>query len=186
MTIFRIRTSICALGLLALGAAQAQAQAQAQTPAQTQAQTPGQDSAGRIGFVATERLYAESKLAKAADSRIAAQFSLRDKDNRETLARLKKLSEKFDGEAANLDVPERTRRAREVMDLDKEVQRLDQAYRDDLQERKNYERSRIAERAYALIVQFAEQEKIDVVFRDALWSRPGIDITDNILRQLDR
>ena len=72
------------------------------------------------------------------------------------------------------------------MELDKEVQRQDQAYRDDLQERKSYERSRIAERAYALIVQIAEQEKIDVVFRDALWSRPGIDITDQILRQLDR
>jgi len=186
VAIFRSRATIGALatglGLLALGAAGAQAQ----TPAQADAHTPPQASAGRIGFVATERLYAESKLAKAADIRIAAQFSLRDKDNRETLARLKKLSETFDGDAASLDAPERTRRAREVMELDKEVQRLDQAYRDDLQERKSYERARIAERAYALIVQIAEQEKIDVVFRDALWSRPGIDITDQILRQLDR
>lgn len=175
-----IRALAFGLGLLALGAPGARAEAPTPTPA------PSQDGAGRIGFVATERLYAESKMAKAADARIAAQFSGRDKDNRATLARLKKLSEKFDADAPSLDAPERTRRARAVMDLDKDMQRLDQAYRDDLAERKNYERARIAERAYALIVQVAEQEKIDVVFRDALWSRPSIDITDNILRQLDR
>lgn len=142
--------------------------------------------AQRIGFVATERLYAESKLAKAADARIVAEFSGRDKSNREMFDRLKKLSEKFDADAPGLAEPERTRRARAVLDLDKEMQRVDQAYRDDLTERKNYERARIAERAYALIGQIAEQEKIEVVFRDALWSRPGIDITDKILKQLDR
>ena len=156
------------LGVLALGAA---AGAQAQ---------------GRIGFVATERLYAESKLAKAADARIVAQFSSRDQDNRETLARLKKLSEKFDADAPGLAEPARTRRARELMDLEKDMQRKSEIYRDDLAERKSYERARIDERAYALIVQIAEQEKIDVVFRDALWSRPGIDITDKILGQLDK
>ena len=97
-----------ALGLLALGAGGG-AQAQG--------------GPGRVGFVATERLYAESKLAKAADARIAAEFSGRDKANQEMFARLKKLSEKFDADAPDLAEPERTRRAREVLDLDKEMQR---------------------------------------------------------------
>jgi outer membrane protein len=145
-----------------------------------------QPGPGRIGFVATERLYAESKLAKAADARIVAEFSGRDKANREMFERLKKLSEKFDADAPGLVEPERTRRAREVLDLDKEMQRKDLAYREDLLQRKSEERARIAEKAYALIGRIAEQEKIDVVFRDALWSRPGIDITDKILKQLDQ
>ena len=170
------RTTIGALtvglGLLALGAA------------------PGalaQAGPGRIAFVATERLYAESKLAKAADARIAAEFSGRDKANREMFERLKKLSEKFDADAPGLADPERTRRAREVLDLDKEIQRKDLAYRDDLFQRKSEERARIAERAYTLIGQMAEQDKIDVVlFREALWTRPSIDITDKILKQLDQ
>lgn len=139
-----------------------------------------------LGVVATERLYAESKLAKKAEERIAAEFSGREKSNQEMFARLRQLSEKFEAEAAGLAEPERTRRAREVMDLDKEVQRKETAYRDDLLHRKSEERAHIAERAYALIGQIAEQEKIEVVLRDALWTRPGIDITDKILEQLDQ
>jgi outer membrane protein len=155
-----------ALGLLA--AAQAQA------------------GTGRVGYVATERLYAESKAAKAADARIEAEFSGREKANRELFERLKKMSDKFAADAPGLSDTERTRRRREVMDLDKEMRRSDQAFRDDLYQRKNEERARIAERAYALIGQLAEQEKYDVVFRDALWSRPGIDITDQIIKRLDQ
>ncbi len=157
------------LGLLGLGAG-----AQAQSGPR------------RLGVVATERLYAESKLAKKAEERIAAEFSGREKSNREMFARLGKLSEKFEAEAAGLAEPERTRRAREVMDLDKEMQRKETAYRDDLLHRKSEERAHIAERAYALIGKIAEQEKIEVVLRDALWTRPGIDITDKILEQLDQ
>jgi outer membrane protein len=146
----------------------------------------GASAQGRIGYVATERLYAESKLAKAADARIEAEFSGRDKANRELFERLKKLSEKFDADAPNLTEPERTRRARAVLDLEKEMQRKDFNYRTDLMQRKNEERARIAEKAYALIERLAEKEKIDVVFRNALWTRADIDITDKILKQLDQ
>lgn len=174
MANFRIPLRRATFGLCLLAAAAAGPQAQAQ------------NWSGRVGFVAPERLYAESKAAKAADARIAAEFSGREKANRELFERLKKLSEKFDADAPTLADPERTRRAREVLDLDKEVQRHDLAYREDLFQRKSEERARIAERAYAVIGRIAEQEKIDVVFRDALWTRAGIDITDKILKQLDQ
>ena len=151
------------------------------TPAQAQG------GPGRVGFVATERLYAESKLAKSIDARITADFSKRDKSNQELFARLKRLTEKFDGEAATLAEPERTRRAREVLDLDKEVQRKQTGFRDDLEHRKDEERALIGQKAAALIRKVAEQEKIDIVlFRDVLWTRPGVDITDKIIRLLDQ
>jgi outer membrane protein len=170
VTIIRIQLGMAAaLGAGLLAAAGAHAQ-----------------SGGRIGVIAPERLYAESKAAKAADERIAAEFSGREKATRELFDRLKRLSDKFDAEAPRLAEAERTHRAREVMDLHKEAQRSELAYRDDLFQRKSEERARIAEKSYALIGRIAEQEKIDVVFRDALWSRPGIDITDKILKQLDQ
>jgi outer membrane protein len=146
-----------------------------------------QGGPGRVGYVATDRLYADSKLAKAADSRIAAEFSGRDKANKEMLARLKTLSEKFELDAPTLADTERTRRVREVLDLENEMQRKQLAFRDDLVHRRNEERARIAEKAAKLIGQVAQQEKIDVVlFRDVLWTRPGNDITDKIIKQLDQ
>ena len=94
MTTFRNKVGALGigLGLLALAAASGAQAAGAQPAA----------GSGRVGFVATERLYAESKLAKAADARIMAEFSGRDKANHELFERLKKLSEKFDADAPGL------------------------------------------------------------------------------------
>ncbi|MEO7493742.1 MAG: OmpH family outer membrane protein [Massilia sp.] len=145
-----------------------------------------QTAPSRIGYVFTERLYTESKLAKAADAKIDAEFSKRQKANKDMFARLKTLSEKFDADAPTLAEPERTRRYREVLELDKEMQRVDREFREDLLQRKNEERANIAQKAYKLIEQIAEQEKLDVVLQESAWSSPRIDITDKILKQLDK
>jgi outer membrane protein len=145
-----------------------------------------QGGPGRVGYVAIERLYADSKAAKAADARIAAEFSGRKKANQDMFARLKKLSEQFDADGPNLAEPERVRRRREVLDLDKEMQRKEALYHDDLLQRKSEEQAVFAGKAHTLIGQVAQQEKIDIVlFRDVLWARKDNDITDKIIKQLD-
>jgi len=141
---------------------------------------------GRIGFVATERLMSESKMAKTADARIQAEFSKRQKVVEETVTRLKQMSEKFDNEAAGLNDVERTRRARELLNMEKDVQRMQREFQEDLMQRKNEERAAIATRAYKIIEQVAEQEKLDAVLAEAAWSSPRIDITDKILKLLDK
>jgi outer membrane protein len=149
-------------------------------------QALAQAAPSRIGYVFTEKLYTESKMAKVADAKIDAEFSKRQKTNKDMFARLKTLSEKFDTDAPSLAEPERTRRYREVLELDKEMQRVDREFREDLLQRKNEERAIIAQKAYKLIEQIAEQEKLDVVLQESAWSSPRIDITDKILKQLDK
>jgi outer membrane protein len=145
-----------------------------------------QTAPSRIGFVFTERLMTESKLAKAADAKIEAEFSKRQKANKEMLARLKALSEKFDADSGNLVEPERTKRWREVADLEKDMQRTQREFNEDLLQRKSEERAYIAQKAYKLIEQIAEQEKLDVVLQESAWSSPRIDITDKIIKLLDK
>jgi outer membrane protein len=147
-----------------------------------QAQTGG----SRIGYVATERLMTESKMAKTADGRIQAEFSKRQKVVEDTVTKLKQMSEKFDGEASSLSDVERTRRARELLNMEKDVQRMQREFTEDLMQRKNEERAAIATRAYKIIEQVAEQEKLDAVLAEAAWYSPRIDITDKILKQLDK
>jgi outer membrane protein len=53
-------------------------------------------------------------------------------------------------------------------------------------QRKNEERAAIATRAYKIIEQVAEQERLDAVLAEAAWSSPRIDITDKILKLLDK
>ena len=145
-----------------------------------------QNAPSRIGIVITERLMTESKLAKAADAKIQAEFVARQKSNEEMVARFKALSAKFDTDAPRLADADRTRRAREVFDMEKDVQRMQRDYQEDLFQRKSEERANIAQKAYKLIEQIAEQEKLDAVLQEAAWSSPRIDITDKILKLLDK
>lgn len=145
-----------------------------------------QSAPSRIGFVFTERLMTESKLAKAADAKIEAEFSRRQKAIKDMVSRLKSLSEKFDADSASLVDPERTKRYREVAELEKDVQRTQREFNEDLLQRKSEERANIAQKAYKLIEQIAEQEHLDVVLQESAWSSPRIDITDKIIRLLDK
>ena len=145
-----------------------------------------QNAPSRIGFVYTERLMTESKLAKAADAKIEAEFSKRQKSIQETISRFKVMSDKFDAESANLGEPERTRRARELIDMDKDVQRTQREFREDLIQRKSEERAAIAARAYKLLEQIGEQEKLDVILQESIWVSARIDLTDKVLKLLDK
>jgi outer membrane protein len=63
---------------------------------------------------------------------------------------------------------------------------MQREYSEDLFQRKNEERAAIAQKAYKLIEQVAEQEHLDVVLQESVWASPRIDITDKILKLLDR
>ena len=155
--------------------------------AQSAATVPTTVPAPTIGLVVIERLFLETRAARAADAAIAAEFAGRAKANQALYARLRQLTERYLDDEQVLDEPERTRRRREVRDLEQEAQRKEIAYRDELLHRKNVERDRIADRARVAIAQIARQDKLDIVlFRGVLWARPGIDITDKLIRQLDQ
>ena len=145
-----------------------------------------QTAPSKIGYINAERLVTESKLAKAADAKIEAEFSKRQKAIQDTISRFKAMSDKFDADAATLAEPERTKRARELIDLDKDVQRTQREFREDLIQRKSEERANIAAKAYKLAEHLAEQEKIDIILTDAFWISSRSDLTDRILKLLDK
>jgi outer membrane protein len=145
-----------------------------------------QTAPSRIGFVYTERLMTESKLAKAADAKIEAEFSKRQKSIQDNIARFKSMSDKFDSESASLAEPERTKRARELIDMDKDLQRTQREFREDLIQRKSEERATIAAKAYKLLEQIAEQEKLDVILQESIWVSSRIDLTDKVIKLLDK
>jgi outer membrane protein len=150
------------------------------------AQVPSPAISARIGWVSTERLFTESKLARNADARIEEEFSKRQKAMQDQIAQFKSLSEKFDADNPKLSEAERTRRTRELVDLEKDLQRKQREFREDLAQRKNEERANISQKAYQLIQQIAREENLDVVLQDSVWFNPRIDITDKILKQLDK
>jgi outer membrane protein len=136
--------------------------------------------------VSTARLMTESRLAKEAGAKIIAEFSVREKAIQDKIAQLRAMTGKFETDAEKLSDRERTARTRELIDLDQEVQRLQAEFRDDLRHRQNEERSIIARKAYEIIIEIEKAEHIDIVLQNPLWFSPRIDITDKVLKRLDR
>lgn len=140
----------------------------------------------KIGFVSTERIFREAAPAKAAQAKIEAEFSRRDKELQDMAARLKGMSEKLDKDAALLSDSERGRRQRELADLDKDFQRKQREFREDLNQRRNEELATVLEKTNKVIKQIAEAEKYDIVFQEAVYASPRIDITDKVLKALNK
>ncbi len=145
-----------------------------------------QRAPSRIGFVYIERLMIDSKMAKAADAKIEAEFSKRQKTLQDQISHFKAMSDKFDGEAPTLAESDRIRRARELLDIEKDVQRAQREFREDLIQRKSEERDNIGVKAKKIIEQIAEQEQLDVVLQDAVWFSSRIDVTEKVLKALDK
>jgi outer membrane protein len=161
---------IPAVGLFILGQA---------LPAVAQAQ-----DAPRIGFVSTERILRDAVPAKAAQQKLQAEFSKRERELQDMAARLKQMSEKFDRDATVLAESERARRQREIADLDKEFQRRQREFREDLNQRRNEELAQVVERANRVIRQIAEKERFDFILQEAVYASPRIDITERVLKAL--
>jgi len=139
----------------------------------------------RIGFVNTERILRESSVAKAAQQKLEQEFSRREKELQDAAARVKAAGERLDRDAAVMTETERGRRQREIADLDREFQRRQREFREDLSQRRNEELAGVIERANRIIRQMAEQERIDLILQEAVYASPRIDLTDKVIRLLN-
>lgn len=172
---------------LGLGAAQgAVAQEAAGGKAGAAERPAAQDNtAAKIGFVNTERILRDSTPAKAAQQKLEAEFSKRDKELQDTGNRLRTSSERLDRDAPTLSESERARRQRELADLDKDFQRRQREFREDLNQRRNEELAQVIEKANREIKRIAEAEKYDIILQEAVVTSARIDITDKVLRALN-
>ncbi|CAN5340057.1 OmpH family outer membrane protein [soil metagenome] len=140
----------------------------------------------KIGFVSTDRIFREANPAKLAQDKIAQEFSKREKELQDLAARIKGMSDRLDKEATVLADSDRAKRQRELSDLDKDFQRKQREFREDLNQRRNEELATVLERTNKVIKQIAEAEKYDIVFQEAVYVSPRIDITDKVLKALNK
>jgi outer membrane protein len=140
----------------------------------------------KIGFVSTERIFRDAAPAKAATAKLEQEFSKRDKDLQELAAKVKSTAERLDKEGPVLSEAERNKRQRELGEMDRDFQRRQREFREDLNQRRNEELAVVLEKANKVIKQIAEAEKYDLVLQEAVYFSPRIDITDKVLKALSK
>jgi outer membrane protein len=146
---------------------------------------PAQPLTGKFGFVNTERILRDAVPAMRAQKKIEAEFQKRDQELAKLAEQLKRLQDDIDKNSVTMSETQRRGKEREFGELNREFQRKQREFREDLNQRRNEELAQVVEQANRVIRQIAEQEKFDIIFQDAVFASPRIDITDRVIRALE-
>ena len=140
---------------------------------------------GKFGFVNTERILREAVPAQRAQKKIEAEFKKRDDERAKIAADLKKMQEELEKNAVTMSESQRRNKERDFGELNRDFQRKQREFREDLNQRRNEELAQVVQQANGVIRQIAEQEKYDIIFQDAVFASPRIDITEKVIKALE-
>src|SRR5213083_970663 len=120
-----------------------------------------------------------------AQKKIEAEFQKRDQELAHAAEQLKKMQDELEKNSVTMSETQRRTKEREFGDLNRDFQRRQREFREDLNQRRNEELAQVVEQANRVIRQIAEQEKYDIIFQDAVFASPRIDITDKVIKALE-
>ena len=138
----------------------------------------------KIGYVNSERVLREAVPAKAAQAKLEAEFAKRDRELNDAGTRLKATADKLEKDGPTLAESERTRRQRELVEQDRDLQRKRREFQEDLNQRRNEELAAVVERANRVIKQIFDAEKFDLILQEVVFAGPRVDITDRVIKAL--
>ena len=138
----------------------------------------------RVGFVNSDRVMKEAPPAKKAQQKLEKEFEKRDQELQRLAKQLQGMQESFEKNGMTMAEGERRNKEREFNELNRDFQRKQREFREDLNQRRNEELAGVLERANKTIRQIAEAEKYDIIFQEAVYASPRIDITDKVIKAL--
>ncbi len=139
----------------------------------------------RIGYVNSEKVLRDALPAQNAQKKLEAEFSKRERELNDAAAKLKAAADKLDKDGPTLSETEKTRRQRELVDADRDLQRKRREFQEDLNQRRNEELAAVVERANRVIRQIFETEKYDLILQDVVFASGRVDITDKVIKLLN-
>ena len=139
----------------------------------------------KIGYVNSERVLRDATPAKAAQAKLEAEFSKRERELNDAATKLKAAADKLEKDAPTLAESERSRRQRELVDQDRDLQRKRREFQEDLNQRRNEELAAVVERANRVIKQIFDTEKYDLILQEVIFAGPRVDITEKVIRALN-
>lgn len=138
----------------------------------------------KIGFVNTERIFRESAPAVRASKKLEKEFAAREQEIQKLAKQFRDLQAHLEKETVTMSDGDRRNKERDLANLNRDLQRSQREFREDLNVRQNEERAAFQDRVNKAISDLAEREKFDLVLQEAVYVSNRIDITDKVLRAL--
>jgi outer membrane protein len=140
----------------------------------------------KIGVVNVPLLMDRAPQTKAAMDALQEEFAPRQREILAKQTELQELVEKAQKDAAVMSETERRNAEKSVRDLQREVQRLETEFREDLNLRQNEELGRLQRAILAEVQTFAQAQGYDIVVGDGvLFASTAANITEEVLRAIE-
>ena len=143
-----------------------------------------QGSEYKIGFINSERLFREAAPAKRAQQKLEKEFAARDSEIQKLSKQVRDLQSVLEKDSVTMPEADRRNKERDLANMNRDLQRAQREFREDLNLRRNEELSAVQERANKVIQQIAIDEKFDLIIQDVVYASPRIDITDRVIKAL--
>jgi outer membrane protein len=140
----------------------------------------------KIGFVNTERLFRDSQLAVKAQKKLEKEFQGREQDIQKLVKQARDLQASLEKEGLTMSEADRNKKQKDLANLSRDIQHAQREFREDLNQRKNEEFAAVQDRARKAILEIAEKEKFDLVLENVIYASPKIDITERVLKALEK
>ena len=138
----------------------------------------------KVGIVNLDRLIREAPAAVSAQKRLQQEFQPREKELTSLSDKIKAAQDNLAKNGLTMTESVRQTRERELVELNRDLQRKQQAFQEDLTQRRNEALSGLIEQANRAVRQMAQAEKYDVIFQEAVYWSPAIDLTEKIMKLL--
>jgi outer membrane protein len=140
---------------------------------------------GKIGVVQIERIVRDSAPAVRAQKKLEAEFAKREAELSKMADQLKRMQDELEKDGVTMAESQRRNKERDFNDLNRDFQRKQREYREDVNQRRNEELSTVIDQANRIIRQIAEAEKYDIIFQEAAYANPRIDITEKVIKAME-
>lgn len=138
----------------------------------------------KIGFVNSDRVMREAAPAVRAQQRLEKEFEKRDQELQRMARDLKAMQEELERDGTTIAENDRRTKERALNDVNRDFQRKQREFREDLNQRRNEELASVLDKANRSVKDIAEKENYDIIFQEAVYANPRIDITDKVIKAL--
>jgi outer membrane protein len=140
----------------------------------------------KIGVVDLRVIMAKSPQANAVNEKLFNEFHSREEDIAASEKKLEEKADKLKRDSAVLAEAERTKLEKEILTKQRDLQRVQAEFRDDVQIRQREEMQKFMQLFETKLAKIAQQENYDIILHsDAVpFSTAKVNITDKVLAQL--
>jgi outer membrane protein len=139
----------------------------------------------KIGYVNYSALIQQSPDAKVIANALSAEFGPRQREIVAMQQSLKTREDKLTKDGATMTDDQRAREDKDIRDGDRELQRKQTEFQDDLNSRRNEELSKLQKSLIEEVRTYAKGQNFDLVLADGvIYATNAIDITPQVLAML--